>query len=209
MTTATALGVRCATRFRDSAFVVVTAANWLDYCNESYRELNMATPLWPWLESSELSTTVNAGLRCGDLAADVVQVNWVYNVTDDVRMMPSEGRGAQWRDVLRSDTSQPITYRLRNKALEVFPLPTVNTLLKYEAVLFPVDLAGGDEPTFPEAFHNLLIDGMLAKAYADDGNAEWNKLHEEKWQLGIQNMKMHVLAFRTESYTPVRDTFFL
>ena len=106
MTTATNLGVQAATRFRDPNNDVISAGQWLAYLNQAYGDVNTSTPLWPWLESSEQTLSLTAGNRSVSLPTNVFNVNWVYNTTDDERLIPQEGRGDQWTAgrVIRSTT---------------------------------------------------------------------------------------------------------
>jgi len=142
MTTATQLGVTAALRFRDVGNAVVTAALWLEYINETYLETLRSNPLLPFLETTEQLVTVTPPSRAATLAADIWTVNWVYDVTDDYRMIPQEGRGDQWhQDQARSATDIACTYRLRGNQLEVFPIPQYATQFAYEGVLIPAPLA--------------------------------------------------------------------
>lgn len=138
MTTATALVTAAGVRFKDPDNRVISAATWLTYLNQAYNEVNKASPLWPWLESSEETLSFTAGNRIAALPADVFQVNWAYDVTDDYRLVDQQGRGDQWhQDHLRSETGQPVTYRIRNSKMELFPIPLANTTVVCECVEYP------------------------------------------------------------------------
>ena len=142
MTTASALCAQAAVRFKDPNNRVISANEWLNYLNQCYKQVNSATPLWPWLESSEQLITVLSGARSAALPTDVVGINWVYNTTSDYRMVPQEGRGDQWhQDHLRSEVGQPVTYRLRSGNLEVFPAPdSMNVIFAVECTMYPAAL---------------------------------------------------------------------
>lgn len=208
MTTATQIGVLAAARFRDTANTVVSASLWLAYLNEAYNDVNTHTPLWPWLETAEQTISLVAGTRSAALPTGVWTVNWVYDVTDDYRLIPQEGRGDQWhQDRLRSETGQPVTYRLRNSNIEVFPNPTANTSLVAECVSWPAVLAGGDSPVFGQQWDTVLLDGMLSRAYDDDGNDKWADRHEARFLAGKNKMLTAILYARTETNAPIRDVF--
>lgn len=208
MTTATALGARAAERFKDPSNNVVTAAQWLSYCNEAYDQLNAYSPLWPWLETSEQTLSFTANVRSATLPTDVLAVNWAYDSTDDYRLIDQMGRGDFFhQDHLRSEVGQPVTYRVRASTMELNPTPAVATTVVAECVLVPAALAGGDTPVFPRAFHNVLIDGMLSAAYIDDGNPVQAKTYEERFQNRMKQMMNSILAARTEGNQPIRDTF--
>lgn len=208
MTTATNIGVRAALRFRDVGGVVVDAAGWLGYLNATYNDINTKTPLWPWLESSEQTVTVLANTRAIALPTDIWTLNWAYDLTDDYRLIPQEGRGDQWhQDHLRSETGQPVTYRVRSNTIEVFPQPTTDTVLKLEGVFAPAALTGGQSPIFGQQWDEVLIEGMLAKAYHDDGNAQWAASHQAIFDRKLADMVNWYLLARMETNAPIRDTF--
>lgn len=208
MTTAANIGIAAALRFRDVSATVVSAALWLEYLNETYLETLRSNPLWPFLETAEQTLVVSAGTRATALATDIWTVNWVYDVTDDCRLVPQEGRGDQWhQDQARSDSNVPCTYRLRANSLEVFPKPLVDTTVAYEGVLLPAPLAGGGSPIWGAGWDSLLIDGMLAKAYIDDGNEKWFTLQQGLLNAHVKAMTNFYLFARTETNVPIRDTF--
>lgn len=207
MTTFVNLRAQCATRFRDAANAVVTDLVWKDYVNQAYQEVNADTPLWPWLETSEQTVTVAANTRGIALPTDIVQVNWAYDSTDDYRLRPQEGRGDPWHVALRSTTGLPLAYRLRAGNIELFPTPTASTTVILEGVLMPAKLVNdGDTPVWPSNFHELLIPGALALAFLDDGNAEFHDKQDARFRRQIAAMKAAILAFRTETNVPIRDT---
>lgn len=209
MTTAATIGVQAAARFRDSTNAIVSTGQWLSYANQAYGKINGASPLWPWLESSEQTISVTGGTRSASLPADVWAVNWVYDVTNDRRLIPNEGAGAQWLwGQLRSDTGDsPYTYRLRNNTIELFPTPNGTISLRAECVTYPAALAGGDTPVFGPNWDWVLLEGMLASAYKDDGNDKWFALHQAEFERGIDAMRAAFLLRRTETNMPIRDTF--
>lgn len=142
MTTAAALIAAAAVRFKDPDNRVISAGTWATYLNIAYNEVNKSSPLWPWLESTEQTLTFTAGNRRAALPAGVFQVNWAYDGTDDYRLVDQQGRGDQWhQDHLRSETGQPVTYRVTNNAMELFPTPLANTTVYCEVVSYPTALS--------------------------------------------------------------------
>lgn len=207
MTTATNLGVSAAARFKDPSNRVITAANWLIYCNMAYKRANNSNPFFPWNEAAAATIAFTAGTRTANLPTDTLAVNWAYDTTDDYRLVPQEGRGDQWhQDHLASETGQPVTYRIRGSQMELFPTPSANTTVTIEAVTAPVALAGSDSPIWPSTFHDMLIEGMLAYAYLDTGSTEQYNAHLAEFDKGIKDMQNIVLNARTETYVPIRDT---
>lgn len=141
MTTAAALITQASARYKDPNNAVISVGQWLQYLNQCYSDVNEASPLWPWLESAEETVTVLAGTRGIALPANVFQVNWAYDSTDDYRLVDQQGRGDQWhQDHLRSETGQPVTYRIRGNNIELFPKPLVDTVVVCECVEYPADL---------------------------------------------------------------------
>jgi hypothetical protein len=203
------LRTQCAARFRDTGFTIVADAQWKEYVNQAYQWANTYSPLWPWLETASATVTVLSGTRGIALPADTVQVNWAYDTTDNYRLIPQEGRGDPWRNAnLATDTGSPVTYRIRNGTIEVFPLPTQNTIITIEAVTMPVRMvADGDVPVWPTHFHEVLLDGAVSLAYLDDGNAEFQGILWGKFQAGVKDMLQTLLLFRTETNPPIRDVF--
>lgn len=207
MTTFANLRTQCATRFRDASNAVITDAVWKDYVNQAYQEANAHSPLWPWLETSEQTVTVAANTRGIALPADIIQVNWAYDSTDDYRLRPQEGRGDPWHTMLRSTVGLPLTYRVRASNIEIFPMPTTNTVVIVEGMLMPARMVNdGDVPVWPSNFHEALIPGALALAFLDDGNSEFATAQDNRFQRQIASMLTAVLAFRTEQNVPIRDT---
>jgi hypothetical protein len=206
----TTLISRASSRFRDPSNNVVSTAQWCQYINQAYKDVNTSSNLWPWLESAEQTIAFGAGDRGAALPADVLQVNWVYDVTHDRRLFDDMGRGAFWhKDQLRSDTGLPTVYRLRGSCIELYPLPDETISLRAEVVAWPAALTDSDEPVWPETFHELLLEGALMRAYADDGQSEWYTLHKAAFEEGTLRMQRALLSIRTETNTPIRDTMWM
>lgn len=68
--------------------------------------------------------------------------------------------------------------------------------------------AGSGSPVFPAAFHEDLLDGMLALAYLDDGSSEQYALHQKAFDSAVGRMNQAVLAFQSQSRPPIIDNFF-
>jgi hypothetical protein len=197
-------------RFGDTSNNVVTAATWSTYLNTAYQFANGRTPLWPWLEAQSTSVTVTAGSRSAALPADTFQVHSVYNLTNDFPLVPLADRRQQQDSWVLGSTERgtPSHYRLRNATIELFPLAEANTNLQIEYVANVADLATTAEPAWPEQFHRILVTGMLALAYQDDGNL---KQYEQRWahfNAEVDNMLRSVLAFRSEQNYPIVDDWY-
>lgn len=164
MTTATLLATRCDVRFKGASNAVVTASEWLSHLNEAYNLVNGSSPLWPWLETSEQTISFTAGTRTANLPTDVLAVAWAYDTTDDYRLIDQQAAGDFFhQDHLRSETGQPVTYRLRGSVMELNPTPSANTTVVAQCVLMPTALAA-DSVTVGSvdggAAGNLTITGI-------------------------------------------------
>lgn len=209
MTTFVNLRTQCSVRFRDTAFKVVTDAQWKNYVNQAYQQVNRKTSRWPWMESAIQSVGYTTGVRQANLPTDVVQVNSVYDATNARKLDPMEGRAEQIRYAhLLTETGLPEAYKLNGSTIELYPLPQTDGQLSIECVTMPVKLSGdSDEPVWPEHFHEVLVPGALALAYLDDGNADWYNINAAQFKREADEMMNSILAFRTESMVPIRDTF--
>lgn len=211
------LRTQCAYRFTDPNNQVVadTAAsnqrNWADYVNQAYLEVLHHSQFWPWNESSEQTLTVPANTRSVALPTDCYNVNWAYDSTNDLRIVPDEGRGSQYRGgyQLRSTTNQiPTTFKIRGGNFEVYPLPTQNTTYVAECVICPSPLsANGDIPIFPSAYHQMLVDGALYRAYLDDGAMQEAAMYQKQFNDDLDELTNNILSARSETYAPIRDAF--
>lgn len=198
----------CVARFRDSSNVIVSAADWQRYMNEVIRKVNGSTPLWPWLQTStDASLSVTAGSRSTALPTDVLQVNSVYDDTNNQPLTSFMGRSGHWAEVSPTEVGLPVYYRVRGSNLEVYPLPETTTTLRVEVLTWPGDVACSAEPPWPETFHYLVVEGALALAYQDDGNMAWHDAHWSKFEAGLAEMKMAILQFQQQGYTQIRDTW--
>jgi hypothetical protein len=217
VTTFVQLRTICAQRFTDPSNAVIadttgSIRNWKDYVNAAYREVLRFTPLWPWNESSEQLVTVLANTRGVALPADVLAINWCYDVTNDRYIPGDQGRGSQWRGQrqLRSTTSEIAdTYKLRSNNIELYPEVTVATQLALECVLAPVALnADSDVPVFPTVYHDILVEGALALAYVDDGSAAEYNLYRAQFLANEKQMMIDLLTVRDITYPPIRDAWY-
>lgn len=287
MTTASALGIQAAARFKDPDNRVISAAQWISYLNQAYKKGNTSSPLLPWNQSAEETVTVLANTRSIALPTNVFQVNWVYDNTNDKLLRDVQEVGEQWRSLLRSDTADhPDFYRIRNGVVELYPTVTTATSLRIECIEYPAELsavtttrtsvtgaaagdltvagiavgdtllyvlkcvtgapptitdltseflvtatntinntggtttaaakvavgythqAGSGSPVWPAAYHEDLIDGMLALAYLDDGSAEQFAAHQKAFDQSVAKMNQAMLMFDSQHNPAIIDDFF-
>lgn len=202
---------RCKSRFRDPNGDIYDTTAWTNYLNEAYRDVWGASPFWPWRETESRSTlTVTSGSRSVSLPTDATRVTAVRNATDDILMTAVDDRETQWvLDPEDDDEGTPWYYRVRASTIEVFPLPTQDTVLDVDYFSGFTALSGNsDEPSFPEQFHTVLIFGALAYAYEDDGNFDAATVQKQRYEAKLQEMRVELLSGNQDRYPGITDTFF-
>src|SRR5207344_2974807 len=112
--------------------------------------------------------------RAVALPTDATRVLSVHDHTNYVKLEPLEGVAEHLRLwVTQTEDGVPVCYRIRNGNLLLYPLPTGVYTYYVEYLSRPADLsADGDLPAFPSQYHDILVEGALADAYLDDGNAK-------------------------------------
>ena len=205
----TALQAQCKSRFRDTSNAIYADADWTNYLNDAYRDVNAAQPYWPYMET-RTPLTVPAHTAGIALSTGVFHVTAVYDETDKYLLEPLQGR-SEYRDEYPDPaaiTGPPVHYRLRGGYLEVYPRPTVDTVLQVDHFVAPAALsAGGDVPAFPEQFHPILVSGAMAYAYEDDGNAAQAAIHWARFNTRLQMMALTMLAPRTSRFEGIADAW--
>lgn len=206
----TALQARCTDRFRDPSHDILSNAQWLDYLNDAYADVQAATPFWPWFATSDATLTVAANARTTALPVNVFGVTAVLNDTDDIRMRPFNAGTSETYAEYPTDTDSgpPLQYRVLGTTLYVYPKPTVTTALRVEYTKPAAELAtGSDLPAFPAQFHRILVEGALARAYTDDANLKQAQAHEEAFAAILGDLKDAMLQPQEESYPEIVDNF--
>lgn len=203
-----AIRTRCAARFRDTGFAIVTDNQWKDYVNDALADVQAATPFWPWFEATS-SVTVSANSHTAALPTNVVRVSSVLNDTDDIRMRPYEGASEHVADDPADTwTGPPTYYRVYGTTLYVYPKPTASTSVKLEYTVSSSELSSdSDLPPFPAEFHRILVVGALAKAYEDDANAPMAQVYDANFTALLEGLKVSMLAARQERYPGIVDDF--
>jgi hypothetical protein len=205
---ASAIRDAAAGRFSDSAFVIYTSAEWLEYVNDRYNEVWGASPDWPF-KRQHLTPTVTVNTRASSaLASGTWKVESVLDATNDnrLRVMYSSSDLARI-DPAEDSTGVPSLYRLYGNTIEVWPMPQATVTLHVDALIQATDLAAGDTPSFPSQYHRMLVDGALAMAYADDGNQAMAKLYEDKFVKKLEQMKSDLLGHQEEGSHVVQDDY--
>lgn len=206
-----ALQARCTDRFRDPNHDILSNAQWLDYLNDAYQDVQAATPFWPWLATSDATLTVLANARTTALPVNVYRITALLNDTDDIRMRPFEGTSEHYNQYpTDADAGPPTQYRVLGTTLYVYPKPTVVTALRVEYTKSAAELASaGDLPAFPVEFHRILVEGALGRAYTDDANAQQAALHDAAFAALLESLKTAMLQPQQERYPQIVDDFFV
>lgn len=203
-----AIRTYCATRFRDTANVIVSDADWKNYVNSVYGNVLITMPYAPWNEASG-TLVVPASTRSVALPLDGWRVTAVYDQTDAYPMIPIEGRDMIFSEYpTQIEVGQPMHYRIFNNLLEVYPLPQADTTFLVEYAHLPADLvADTDLPVFPEPYHDMLVTGAVGMAYRDDGNDGMASAYEKEYGDMLQSLKFEAGQPRQSRYYQPTDTF--
>lgn len=207
----TTLQARCATRFQDPNFAVVTNAQWLSYLNDAYRDVINANPWWPFLEiQHDQSLVFTAGTRTMPLPVNVSRVLSVYNLTAQFKCSSIEGHT---QHVLRypdqTETGPIQRYRIVGADMQVWPLPDQTTTLTVDYWQAPADLAAGvDVPAFPAQWHNALVEGALARAYIDDGALAQAAAYQKQFDTTVERMVATELSGQQDRNPEIVDDWF-
>lgn len=195
-------------RFSDSSNVIYTEAEWLEYINDRYTEVWGTSPFWPF-KRSHATVSITAGQRASSaLSNGVWRVESVLDATNDTRLTPLRSRSDLARiDPSEASTGPPQHYRLFGNVIEVWPTPETTTSLKVDVLLQATDLDASDSPAFPAQYHRMLVDGALASAYADDGNAQMAKFYEDRFVKKLEQMKGDLLDTQEEGSYVIQDDY--
>lgn len=208
----TALTARCKKRFADPNNNVLADGDWTDYLNDAYADALAASPYWPFFETQVTNLAYAIGVRSAALPTDAFRVSAVWNATDQFRLTPIEGRNEVYLLFPdQNETGQPTQYRVFSNTLQVYPLPEKATTLQVEYFAGPAAtllVAGGDVPVFPSQYHRLLVEGALSRAYTDDGNSDWAKMHGDREATLIQQMVNDLLGTRQSRNAEIVDDWY-
>lgn len=199
---------RCETRFRDTGNNIYSDAEWNEYILDAEAMVLSASPFWPFIKKRTTTLTVLANTGSIALPDDTPRVLAVFNSTQDYTLVPLGGNVSPYVVYPDFETSrgEPIHYRVYDGDLEVYPWPSQDTVLTVDYEVHPsLDTGDTAEPAFPEVYHRILVPGALALAYEDDGNFDMAQAQQARFERGIDQMKMDLLAPQHESYPALRD----
>jgi len=134
--------------------------NWI---NAEYREL-CSRQSWPFLETS--TTVAGAGA-----ISDVRFVQTVVHTTEARLLTFMDRRVLAETFADLTAAGDPSYWFLENDILKTYPVTTDDLAVRY--VKIPAKLAAGtDEPIVPDAYHEIIVDGAVARGYKDAENWE-------------------------------------
>jgi len=90
-----------------------------------------------------------------------------------------------------TDSALPeAVFRTPDMGYGLVPTPDKAYTLVYEYYCLPVDLfTYTDVPSIPEQFRSIIVDGAMIYAYQFRGNTEGSSASEQKFQVGIKQMR--------------------
>jgi len=151
------------------------------WINQAYREI-IDFKAWGFLEATKEG---KAPLTIADLG----HVLSVVNLTNETRLDYTTRAGlAHWDPVL-SATGVATQWFLEGETeLHVYPLDTASTL-RVVYLKNPADLKEDkDEPALPPAYHGLIVDGAVVRAYKTTDNCEAGGFVRQEFDRGLRNM---------------------
>jgi len=98
---------------------------------------------------------------------------------------PAEGTPTEWSHESSDDSTVTI---LLNTLIPA----TGPTELKADVISTRVDLASGDTPAFPEDFHDILIEGVLADEYRKREKTELANISKNEFETRLSDLRMWV-----------------
>ena len=105
----------------------------------------------------------------------------ILNTEMRERVIPSSDKPTQW--ALVSTASNTVKIRLNAKPKTAYTL--------YADVIQEIsDLAATDEPTFPESFHDIIIEGVLRDEYRKQEKLALSRDSEQTYQRRLSDLRM-------------------
>jgi len=217
MATVTALSVRCAARFHDTANSIVSQAEWVNLLNDAYSWVHNQMGSSEWAHKQATATlSIGAAATSVALPVDAQRVLVVWNDTDKVLMGPLKGNNvprARFGDFVTT-VGQPGFYRIYANTLQVYPTPTATTsiIIDYLATPSTLSLAGGGgtvtTPAFPAEYHQILVEYALFLAYVDDDNADVAGGHLQVAQGLLTQMQAALMVGQEDTYPQIVDQWY-
>lgn len=162
-------------------FEHISEARLKRWINQAYREI-VDHRAWEFLEEEKEG---NAPLEFEDLG----HVLSVVNVTEQTHLgfttVASLGR---WDPALSSSGTATQWYMKGSQEIHVFPTDAASTI-KVTYLKVPADLKEDeDEPVIPVAYHGLIVDGAVLRAYKNTDNFEAASAVRQELNIGLRGM---------------------
>lgn len=141
-----------------------------DEINDKYRELTSSVNL-KRTRFSNVNVAVTGGTPTVTLS-NVARLNTLYDpvfLLNTLKQIPLER--IREMDAAQSATGIPDHYAIvghnaSSVTIVLYPVPSANNTLKADVLALASDLsADGDVPVFPEDYHDILVDAVLADEY--------------------------------------------
>jgi hypothetical protein len=173
---------------QDRGFDYLATSRINRYINQVYHDI-CESERWPFLETDSTGST--APLTISDLGSvdsvvDATNKNLLYWV-DRRTLLDTD------RDLTTTGTPT-VWYQESQTVIKVYPANTTITL-NVHYFQTPDDLsADSDEPLIPARWHDLIIDGVVIKAYKDTD--DWDAAINAQQFLDLQMEKMRDTILR-------------
>jgi hypothetical protein len=171
--------------YQGRGFDYHSSSKALGYLNDAYLVDICDAEDWPFLEATFSGT---APLE----AADVRSIAYLLDSTEQAKLSPLDPRLLTDSSVDLEEDGTPSYYYVSEGKIKTFPASATASLLgRYYKV--PPALSGSAVPVLPERFHSLIVDGAVARAYADSDDYELERNAEEAFQRRLQKMREALL----------------
>jgi hypothetical protein len=171
--------------YQGRGFDYHTSSKALGYINDAYLTDICDAEDWPFLEAT---ATGSAPLEI----ADVRGIEYVTNTTDQTKLAAMDRRLLTDANYNLEEEGTPSFYYVANgDTIKTFPVSTATLSVAYYKV--PERLSGPAVPVLPERWHSLIVDGAVARAYADSDDYELERNAEEAFQKRLQKMREALL----------------
>lgn len=152
------------------------------WINQAYREI-VDDRAWAFLEATKEGAAPFA-------IADLGHVLSAVNVTSEAPLAFIDRAELTNQDPALVSTGIASLWFLENGTqLCVHPLDTGSTI-RVRYLKLPADLAAdGDEPVIPVAYHGVIEDGAVVRAYKTTDNYEAGQFVRQEWERGMKGMR--------------------
>jgi hypothetical protein len=111
-----------------------------------------------------------------------------------------------WNPDLTQTGTPSLYYVTKGTTINVFPVATNEVVVNYWKV--PPELSASAEPLMPKRWHSLIIDGAVARAYANSDDYELAQASRNEFSARLQLMRdslLHPQHDSSDDYIAVED----